>query len=774
MNLVVTLSTIFSSINMSSPNFDGSPCLPFSPMSSPHPTQLAPQLEDSNTIFMNGTLDNLFQNHSLFPMAQPNYSPDAHQSFGFLSNFLQVNQTAASLPEYPLQNETSLLLQNSPEFPYNMSQGITNSFMEQNAEEMICGSDEASNKSSTVKRKQRKTSKNKKQTVETSVKDNSSQSSGGSKETTSNKCRKRRQRRQERVFGVRSSTYRGVSRYSDRYEAFLWDNSDRSQKPKTVYIGGYDDEESAARAYDIAALKLWGESAPLNFPMCNYEKDLEEMQFYTKNEYFRSLRRKSRGFAKGASIYRGVSRNSDFKKWQARIGKGKEIKGIYLGTFDTEEEAARAYDVAAIRLKGDNAITNFDINEYDLTSILQSTKLPIGKGASKLLLESSMDDVIRKKRNCTNEQIALVHFEEDDSGSPDPNLVSMHPQQFQNLLAPEDPNMEHQQNLNHSNQQDLNQILNSSLLHGFQNLDELRANPTLLQGFNCFGGDMSNDENLSFNFDVEFPSNVDLDGYITILEAGEKYNGGLERGIQEMQPFEFPQDITAPENLQFTNQVLHQNPSFNFMQGYDQNPTFPILQGYQNPVELQENLAGTGWRNRLETATEFNGNYNGGTFPIEGIMEGCSAVGSAYDNFSTELSGKVQQMQLRENLQSLLALQGQDSHNLNQGHEDVTTQNLYQEPINFQTNPSSDYLFSGNYNEEVSCNGIFEGLPRVMEIKNNSTGGHDDNFWDSRAALVENPVPGTAGNGVNFFEDIEEDFLSSCLQALNELGPLSF
>lgn len=165
--ITVFCRTIFSSINMSSPNFDGSPCLPFSPMSSPHPTQLAPQLEDSNTIFMNGTLDNLFQNHSLFPMAQPNYSPDAHQSFGFLSNFLQVNQTAASLPEYPLQNETSLLLQNSPEFPYNMSQGITNSFMEQNAEEMICGSDEASNKSSTVKRKQRNTSKNKKQTVET-------------------------------------------------------------------------------------------------------------------------------------------------------------------------------------------------------------------------------------------------------------------------------------------------------------------------------------------------------------------------------------------------------------------------------------------------------------------------------------------------------------------------------------------------------------------------------------------------------------------------------
>ena len=32
--------------------------------------------------------------------------------------------------------------------------------------------------------------------------------------------------------------------------------------------GGYDDEESAARAYDLAALKLWGELAALNFPVC--------------------------------------------------------------------------------------------------------------------------------------------------------------------------------------------------------------------------------------------------------------------------------------------------------------------------------------------------------------------------------------------------------------------------------------------------------------------------------------------------------------------------
>ncbi|WOL13859.1 hypothetical protein Cni_G22639 [Canna indica] len=181
-------------------------------------------------------------------------------------------------------------------------------------------------------------------------------------------------------FGQRTSIYRGVTRHrwTGRYEAHLWDNSCRREgQSRKGRQGGYDKEDKAARAYDLAALKYWGPTTTTNFPISNYEKELEEMKNMTRQEFIASLRRKSSGFSRGASMYRGVTRHHQHGRWQARIGRVAGNKDLYLGTFSTQEEAAEAYDIAAIKFRGLNAVTNFDMSRYDVESIINSD-LPVG------------------------------------------------------------------------------------------------------------------------------------------------------------------------------------------------------------------------------------------------------------------------------------------------------------------------------------------------------------------------------------------------------------
>lgn len=89
----------------------------------------------------------------------------------------------------------------------------------------------------------------------------------------------------------------------------------------------------------------------------NTKKSNPSDDSFTTNPYLS----KSRG-----SIYRGVSRNGN--QWQVLIMINK--KKSYIGSYSTEEKAAKEYDVVALCNHGKKAKTNFYYTPEEIEKII--------------------------------------------------------------------------------------------------------------------------------------------------------------------------------------------------------------------------------------------------------------------------------------------------------------------------------------------------------------------------------------------------------------------
>ncbi|KAL4185541.1 hypothetical protein AMTRI_Chr10g231180 [Amborella trichopoda] len=114
-------------------------------------------------------------------------------------------------------------------------------------------------------------------------------------------------------------------------------------------------------------------------------------------------------------------------RWVAEIKDASQKLRLWLGTFDRAEEAAKAYDAAARILRGKNAKTNFQTDEFSRSSCLKNPKFQ--HLLLKAMAKRRYADQVRKNSSyLCNENLRFLEGETSliESGEPTRTGEMMH------------------------------------------------------------------------------------------------------------------------------------------------------------------------------------------------------------------------------------------------------------------------------------------------------------------------------------------------------------